>query len=77
MSGKHITPSQKNELSVLLRMKVRQKEIAQQLGKTIWRERKKEMQKSKSGEEEKTCLERKDSGKVQEDLKGEKIDHNL
>jgi IS30 family transposase len=43
MSHKHITSSQRNELSILLRTKTKQKEIAKLLKKdrtTIWRERK-------------------------------------
>ncbi len=41
MSYKHITPDQRNELSALKRTKIKQKEIAQVLGKnrtTIYRE---------------------------------------
>ena len=43
MSYKHISPSNRNELSALLRTKIKQKEIAKLLKKdrtTIWRERK-------------------------------------
>lgn len=43
MSYTHITPSNQNELSVLLRAKTKQKDIARLLGKhrtTVWRERK-------------------------------------
>jgi IS30 family transposase len=41
MLHKHLTPEQKNELSALLRAKVKKKDIAKCLGKhrtTIWRE---------------------------------------
>jgi IS30 family transposase len=44
MPYKHFTPEQRNELGVLLRAKVKKKDIAKLLGKdrtTIWRERKK------------------------------------
>jgi len=43
MSNKHITSFQRNELSALLRAKVKQKDIAALLNKdrtTIWREKK-------------------------------------
>ena len=43
MPYKHFTPEQKNQLSVLLRTKVKKKEIAKLLRKdrtTLWRERK-------------------------------------
>jgi IS30 family transposase len=48
MSYSHITSIQRNELSVLLRAKVKQKDIAELLGKnrsTIWRERTKKCRK--------------------------------
>jgi IS30 family transposase len=50
MSYPHITPSNQNELSILLRTKTKQKEIARLLKKdrtTIWRERKRNGEKKK------------------------------
>jgi IS30 family transposase len=50
MSYQHITSSQRNELSVLLRAKTKQKEIAKLLKKhrvTIWREKKRNRKKYK------------------------------
>ncbi len=50
MSYKHITSSQRNELSALLRVKMKQKEIAKLLKKdrtTIWRERERNKDKNK------------------------------
>jgi IS30 family transposase len=49
MSYKHITPSQQNELSALMRTKTKQKEIAKILKKdrtSIWRERKRNSDKN-------------------------------
>lgn len=50
MSYSHITASQRNELSALLRVKTKQKDIARLLkkdGTTIWRERKRNEKKNK------------------------------
>ena len=63
MSYTHITPSQQNELSVLLRTKTTQKEIAHLLHKdrtTIWRERK------RNGDEEGNYHARKAKEKTKE-----------
>jgi IS30 family transposase len=52
MSYTHISSAQRNELSVLLRMKTKQKEIASMLGKdrvTIWRELKRNDEKYHAG----------------------------
>ena len=50
MSYKHITASQRNELSALLRVKTKQKDIARLLKKdriTIWREQNRNKEKKK------------------------------
>jgi len=50
MSYTHITPNQRNELAILLKAKVRKKDIAKLLNKdraTIWRERTKKCREDK------------------------------
>ena len=52
MSYKHFTPEQRNELSALLRARIRKKEIAKQLHKdrtSVWRE----LMRNSTGNEEK------------------------
>lgn len=78
MSHKHITSSQRNELSVLLRAGTKQKEITKLLKKhrtTIWRERKRNKEKNKKYHAG-IAKEKNNQRQIEAHKKQRKIEHN-